>query len=112
MFVFAAFGMSQYSETRFQSKLGPQANFRTFENALKVIYQILVGEEWQDLLEECAVQPPFCTEKFSGYSFGDCGNAVVTPVFFIILKISCELMMLNLLVGMILDNLGVIMSSV
>jgi len=106
MFVFAALGMSLYSETRFQNKLGPAANFRTFDNALKVIYQILVGEEWQDLLEECSVQPPLCTEKFSGYSFGDCGNALVTPLFFVILKISCELMMLNLLVGMILDNLG------
>ena len=106
MFVYAALGMSLYSETRFQSKLGPAANFRTFPNSLKVIYQILVGEEWQDLLQECSVQPPLCTKSFPGYSFGDCGYELFTPIFFVTLKIICELMMLNLLVGMILDNLG------
>lgn len=106
MFVYSALGMSLYSEARFQAKLGPAANFRTFPDALKVIYQILVGEEWQELLQECSVQPPLCTRQFSGYSFGDCGYELVTPFFFVTLKILCELMMLNLLVGMILDNLG------
>ena len=112
MYSSAALGVALYSETRFQAKLGPAANFRTFLEAMKVIYQILVGEEWQDLMADCSVQPPFCTPKFDGYTFGDCGYSTFTPFFFIFIKTMCELMILNLLVGLILDNLSMIMSSV
>lgn len=112
MFTSASLGVALYSETKFQAKLGPAANFRTFPEALKVIYQIFTGEEWQDLMAECSIQPPFCTMTFEGFSFGDCGYVSVTPMFFIVLKVLCELMILNLLVGMILDNLNVIMNSV
>jgi hypothetical protein len=112
MFTSASLGVALYSETKFQAKLGPAANFRTFPEALKVIYQIFTGEEWQALMAECSIQPPFCTKTFDGYSFGDCGYELVTPIFFIGMKVLCELMILNLLVGSILDNLNVIMNSI
>ena len=105
MFMFGSLGVALYGETKFQAKLGPASNFRSFVQSLKVIYQILVGEEWHDLMHECGIQPPFCTLQFDGYTFGDCGYQTITPAFFIMLKVLCELMVLNLIVGMILDNL-------
>ena len=113
MFSLACLGISLYSETRFQGKLGPHANFRTWENAMKVLYQILVGEEWQDLMAECSIEPPFCTKQFDGYSFGDCGNGtILTPIFFVVVKVLCQLMVLNLLVGTILDHLNTIQNEI
>ena len=111
LFIFAMLGTSLYSETKFQAKLGPHSNFRSFSSSSKLIYQILVGEEWQDLMTECWIQPPYCTQRFDGYEFGDCGFVSITPFYFISLKVLCDLMILNLLVGMILDNLSAIMNS-
>ena len=80
---------------------------------MKVLYQILVGEEWQDLMAECSIEPPFCTKQFDGYSFGDCGNGtILTPIFFVVVKVLCQLMVLNLLIGTILDHLNTIQNEI
>ncbi len=76
------------------------------------------------MLEDSSVVYPSCTPVFrapqvygwaeSGlpdYSFGDCGTAYAR-FFFCAMKIVCENVILNLFIGMILDNFGFIMEDV
>ncbi len=112
MYSTAALGVALYSETRFQDKLGPAANFRDFAQAMRVIYQVLVGEEWMDLMADCSIEPPLCTPQFDGYTFGDCGSGIPAQFLFMFIKVVMHLMILNLLVGVILDNLNAIMNAV
>jgi hypothetical protein len=49
------------------------------------------------------VQPPFCTVKVAGLPNGDCGWAF-SPVYFVAFRWLCESLILNLLVGITLNN--------
>ena len=79
------------------------------------------------LMSDCSVQWPECTPVFSSlpeygdianygdlinyqgpdYEFGDCGNMFAAPMFVIFL-LFCQSVMLNLFIGMILDNFAFI----
>eukprot|EP00960_Hanusia_phi_P044239 756535-Hanusia_phi.AAC.3 len=113
--IFAAVAVQLFGITRSGVRIGPTANFDTLGSSFVTCLQILTGDEWQEMLEDLSVQPPFCSYQFSSlyisgytgknYSFGDCGfYKTGTTIFFICFKLICEGMLINLFVGMILDN--------
>jgi len=117
--MFASLGVQLFGITRAGRRLGPTANFESFPRALMTCLQILRGDEWQELLEDSKVQSPSCTPRFDsahvyGYegeqlSFGDCGApAWLSDLFFIGFKLVCEASLLNLIIGMILQNFSYI----
>lgn len=75
-------------------------------------------------MADLSVEPPSCTPIFQApdvygwertgypnYSFGDCGNAGAR-YFFVAFKLVCENIMLNLFIGMILDNFSYITDDI
>lgn len=46
-------------------RLGPTANFRDFITAIYTNFQIITGDEWMDIMMDCSVGIPSCTEKFT-----------------------------------------------
>jgi hypothetical protein len=108
MSIFAVIGVSFFGTVKMGVRLGGQANFSNFGSAILTLLQILFGDEWHDLMEDCALQPPYCTPNFVTHdgrllSYGDCGMTF-SPVYFLSFKILCEFTILNLFVGMILNN--------
>lgn len=119
--MFAVVAVQLFGNTKFGRRLGPTANFQDYGFAMATIYQIVTGDEWFDLMYDCEVAPPSCTLLFSSdydpyytgptYSFGDCGSSAAR-YFFIAFKVVCENVMLNLFIGMILDNFSFITDEV
>jgi len=116
--MFAIVFVQLYSTTKFGSRLGPTANFQNYPSSLVAVYQMVTGDEWMMLMNDCAVVWPECTPIFSEqfpeyyyqgpeYTFGDCGNEYAHAVF-IIFMLFCQSVMLNLFIGMILDNFSFI----
>ena len=108
MSIFSVIGVAFFGNVKFGSRLGPQANFQNFTSALLTLLQILFGDEWHDLAEDCSRMPPFCTQNFETgdgrvLSYGDCGNEFGF-LYFLTYKVLCEFTILNLFVGMILNN--------
>jgi hypothetical protein len=110
-----------FGTTKYGYRLGPTANFDDWSNALATIVQIITGDEWYDIYWDCNTGPPACTVQFSSryvygwpgpeLSFGDCGSSYAR-FYFVILKLVCENIMLNLFIGMILDNFSFITDDV
>ncbi len=73
---------------------------------------MVIGDEWMDIARDCSVEPPLCTERFPGRSFGDCGSLHLSRVFFALLKIVCEYVMLNLFIGLVLQNFAFLTQDV
>ena len=117
----AVMGVTFFATTRYGQRLGPSANFENYPYALLTIFHIVTGDEWHVLMKDLSVQPPFCDlifneESVTGYSgpprqWGDCGQTPA-PVFFLIVKLVCEYMLLNLFIGLILDNFSYITEDV
>ena len=104
--MFAVIFVQLYSTTKFGKRLGPTANFQDYPTSLVAVYQMVTGDEWMVLMNDCAVVWPECTPTFSkqfpeyyyqgpDYEFGDCGNNLSTMVF-VTFMLFCQVM-LNLL---------------
>ena len=103
LFFFAVLGASWFSNTRPGQRLGA-ANFHSFTESAHTIFQLLLtGDDWHLLMRDSMVQPPFCTVKVAGLPNGDCGWAF-SPVYFVAFRWLCESLILNLLVGITLNN--------
>ena len=116
--MFAVVFVQLYSTTKFGIRLGPTANFRSYFESLITVYQMVTGDEWMLIMKDCYVVWPECTPIFSQnhpryyyqgpeYEFGDCGN-LWAPGMFVIFMLFCQSVMLNLFIGMILDNFSFI----
>ncbi len=115
--MFAVVGVQLFATTRFGQRLGPTAALDDFGSAFLLIWQIITGDEWMIIMKDLSVRPPFCTAVFTtkyepGYqgpnrSWGDCGSSL-SYLYCISLKLVCEYIMLNLFIGLILDQFSYI----
>ena len=110
--MFAVLGVQLFATTKLGLRMGPTANFFDFFNGIKTIWSIITGDEWMILLADCAVQAPSCTAVVEGKAWNDCGSKSVSFAYFVSVKIVCEFIMLNLFIGLILDNFGYITEDV
>jgi len=114
-------GVTFFATTKFGLRLGSTANFRVYTEAFVTIFHIVTGDEWHVLMIDLSVQEPYCNTIFTknavpGYNgpdrtWGDCGQTM-SPVFFLFIKLLCEYMLLNLFIGLILDNFSYITEDV
>lgn len=118
--MFSVLGANMFSATKYGLRLGPTANFNSWTSSIITAYQIVTGDEWMMIMDDCSVVPPMCTPIFDstvhGYngpdmSFGDCGSEF-SPVYFISFKLIGEAIMLNLFIGMIIENFAFITDDV
>ena len=140
LIMFAAMAMQLYSTTksgvRFEGGKVREgsgvktASFERFEDALTTLYLILVGDEWHQIMDDNSVAYPECTPLFAksndpsdsmfyfegeDRSWGDCGmvgNFASASYFFPFFVVFCQSVMLNLVIGMILDNFSFITDQV
>ena len=101
-----------------QSRLSKTAAFDSIGVSMATLFTLLIGDDWFVLMSDSAVIPPYCTEVFSKSSdptnsmfryqgedldWGDCGSlsAYFWFPFFIM---TCQAVLLNLVIGTIIDN--------
>jgi hypothetical protein len=119
--MFAVVFVQLFSTTKYGNRLGNTANFKWYPSSLLTVYQMVTGDEWMILMNDCGVAWPECTPVFStrfpeygyqgpDYEFGDCGSPY-SPALFVLVMLVCQSVMLNLFIGMILDNFAFIMDE-
>ena len=108
--MFACLLSQTFGTTRNGNMIGyfHSANFKSWPDALHSCFQMVLMDEWVDLMYDSQVTYPECTIKFDSrvvhgyhgvnYSWGDCGSSSAW-FFFVSLKLICEAVMLNLVVG-------------
>ena len=78
------------------------ANFQNAPRAIGVLFRIVTGEDWNRIMHDCMVTPPFCT-RTPGNNFWDtdCGNWTAALIYFCSFYVVITYIVLNLLVGML-----------
>ena len=123
--IFSVVGMQLFGVVRPGLRFGGTADFYTYETSLLTIFQVVTGDEWHILMYDHAIEYPKCTPTFNEetvpgwtawkgkpFEMGDCGSEGMSFTFWILTKIVCEQVMLNLFIGMILDNFSFITDEV
>jgi len=75
-----------------------RANFESPVTGVAMLFRIVTGEDWNKIMHDCMVQPPYCTPE-NNYWETDCGNFTASLVYFCSFYVIITYIVLNLLVG-------------
>lgn len=112
--IFATIGMSLFGHVIPQPQLGYGGQWPAFDHfpdAFLLMIVMATSEQWPTLMRAVAVQPPFCGEA-AGYVADtpgavppDCGASwVVAAGFFVLYQFLGALLLMNLMVGVVVDE--------
>ncbi|KAJ8395885.1 hypothetical protein AAFF_G00027680 [Aldrovandia affinis] len=102
-FIYAIIGMQVFGniELNDETSINHHNNFRTFLQALMLLFRSATGEAWHEIMLSCLSHRP-CDEH-SGSSGKECGSDFAY-FYFVSFIFLCSFLMLNLFVAVIMDN--------
>ncbi|XP_066563810.1 voltage-dependent P/Q-type calcium channel subunit alpha-1A-like isoform X1 [Amia ocellicauda] len=104
-FIYAIIGMQVFGNIAIEedgdSAINPHNNFRTFFQALMLLFRSATGEAWHDIMLSC-LGGNMCDPR-SGIQARECGNDFAY-FYFVSFIFLCSFLMLNLFVAVIMDN--------
>lgn len=113
--IFSALAVQLFGLVKSGWRVGPEANFSSFTNSLQTCFQLMFGEDMHVITDDCSVSYPSCTEHIIDPKTGeilipgDCAmSSGVAIAFFFAYLIFTQYVMLNLFVGMIMNNFAFI----
>ncbi|KAG8586440.1 hypothetical protein GDO81_005373 [Engystomops pustulosus] len=108
---YAFAGVVLFGTVKYGENINRHANFSTAGKAITVLFRIVTGEDWNKIMHDCMVQPPFCTPDSSRYWETDCGNYAGALMYFCSFYVIIAYIMLNLLVAIIVENFSLFYST-
>ncbi|XP_061892783.1 voltage-dependent P/Q-type calcium channel subunit alpha-1A isoform X10 [Entelurus aequoreus] len=104
-FIYAIIGMQLFGNIAIEedgdSAINQHNNFRTFVQALMLLFRSATGEAWHDIMLSCLGGKP--CDELSGNTEPECGSQVAY-LYFVSFIFFCSFLMLNLFVAVIMDN--------
>uniref|UniRef100_A0A673GNT9 Voltage-dependent P/Q-type calcium channel subunit alpha-1A n=1 Tax=Sinocyclocheilus rhinocerous TaxID=307959 RepID=A0A673GNT9_9TELE len=104
-FIYAIIGMQLFGniaiEEDGESAINQHNNFRTFFQALMLLFRSATGEAWHDIMLSC-LGKKVC-DPLSGNVEAECGSEFAY-LYFVSFIFLCSFLMLNLFVAVIMDN--------
>ncbi|XP_062389409.1 sodium leak channel non-selective protein [Sardina pilchardus] len=108
---YAFAGVVLFGTVKYGENINRHANFSTAGKAITVLFRIVTGEDWNKIMHDCMVQPPFCTPDGLRYWETDCGNYAGALIYFCSFYVIIAYIMLNLLVAIIVENFSLFYST-
>jgi len=115
LMIFSVVAVQLYGNVKHQNRVGVQVNYKNFPNALSSIFQILFGDKWHQVQDDCMLTYPSCTPDIYDPNdpevllyASDCGSFSTALVFYPALLVCANYIVLNLFVGMIMNNFAYI----
>ena len=74
-------GMNSFMNVRLTGALNDQVNFKTFANAMFLLFRLATSAGWNDVLDPL-MNTRDCTPS-DGVNVGDCGDPVLAVIYFV-----------------------------
>ncbi|KAG0335288.1 calcium channel protein, partial [Podila horticola] len=107
MVVFTMYAV-MFRELFGMTRLGPSttslANFATFGSTMLMLIRMTTGENWDFVMHDMMVEPPFCTPSRATYLDSDCGSRPWAYFMFLSFYIVCTYILLNMFIAVIISN--------
>ncbi|KAG0244946.1 calcium channel protein [Actinomortierella wolfii] len=104
MFVYAIMFRELFGMTRLGPSTTPLANFETFGSTMLMLIRMTTGENWDFVMHDMMVEPPYCTPSQQNYLDSDCGSRAWAYVMFLSFYIVCTYILLNMFIAVIISN--------
>lgn len=110
VFFYALAGSILFGTVKYGEGIGRRANFGSPVTGVAMLFRIVTGEDWNKVMHDCMVQPPYCTLA-ANYWETDCGNFTASLVYFCTFYVIITYIVLNLLVAIIMENFSLFYSN-
>ncbi|KFO73340.1 Voltage-dependent N-type calcium channel subunit alpha-1B, partial [Cuculus canorus] len=102
-FIYAIIGMQVFGNIALddETSINRHNNFRTFLQALMLLFRSATGEAWQEIMLSCLSKR--ACDPLSGLTKNECGSDFAY-FYFVSFIFLCSFLMLNLFVAVIMDN--------
>ncbi|KAK4471531.1 hypothetical protein MN116_004951 [Schistosoma mekongi] len=110
MMVYALAGVILFGSVKYGDNLGRHANFHNTFRATALLTRIVTGEDWNKIMHDCMIQPPFCRIHATFWET-DCGNFRAALIYFCSFYVIITYVMLNVLVAIIMENFSLFYSN-
>ncbi|XP_037400628.1 voltage-dependent P/Q-type calcium channel subunit alpha-1A isoform X5 [Pygocentrus nattereri] len=104
-FIYAIIGMQLFGNIKIEedgdSAINQHNNFRTFFQALMLLFRSATGEAWHEIMLSCLGNKD--CDPLSGNTESECGSEFAY-LYFVSFIFLCSFLMLNLFVAVIMDN--------
>ncbi|XP_039286526.1 sodium leak channel non-selective protein isoform X2 [Nilaparvata lugens] len=110
VFFYALAGTILFGTVKYGEGIGRRANFGSPVTGVAMLFRIVTGEDWNKIMHDCMVEPPFCTAA-GNYWETDCGNFVASLIYFCSFYVIITYIVLNLLVAIIMENFSLFYSN-
>jgi len=116
VYITAALCVQVFGNVKTNARISRTAKFSDMQVAIQTLMQIIFGDEWHQIMEDCSVRPPFCTPSSdlqpaggagaaASARIGDCGASKgVSFLLFFSFKVIAEWVVLNLVMGMLVNS--------
>eukprot|EP00759_Apiculatamorpha_spiralis_P035871 PhF_6_TR36344/c0_g1_i1/m.53273 len=101
LILFGFIGIRMFHGLKYSDNITRQANFDSVLNAVLLLFRITTGENWQLLMFDAMVQPPYCSPQLN-----DCGHPIGAPIYFCLFFFLGRYILLNVFIAVILDSFG------
>ncbi|XP_052737171.1 voltage-dependent calcium channel type A subunit alpha-1 [Bicyclus anynana] len=103
-FIYAIIGMQVFGniDLAAESDMNRHNNFRSFIQALMLLFRCATGESWPNIMLAC-LKPAKCDKAADKPSNESCGSTLAYA-YFVSFIFFCSFLMLNLFVAVIMDN--------
>ncbi|CAH0722297.1 unnamed protein product, partial [Brenthis ino] len=103
-FIYAIIGMQVFGniELAAESDMNRHNNFRSFIQALMLLFRCATGESWPNIMLAC-LKPAKCDKAAEKSANEPCGSTLAYA-YFVSFIFFCSFLMLNLFVAVIMDN--------
>lgn len=108
---YAFLGVVLFGKVKYGEHLGRHANFENAPNAMATLFRIVTGEDWNKIMHDCMITEPHCSKRGENYWETDCGNSIASMVYFCSFYVLIAYIVINLLVGIIMENFSLFYSN-
>jgi len=102
-FIYAVIGVQLFGKARYGFAINYVCNFRSWQQAMLLLWRCSNGN-WRLMMYDSRVEPPFCTHFIDedGNEVNDCGDSVLSTIYFVSFQILSTFCVLNLVIAIIL----------
>ena len=98
-FIFSILGMALFGKVKHGFYMTNHGNYETFTSAMVTLFREMTGENWNGIMRDCMVQPPFCDNDL-----GNCGNTILSPLYHVGFQVMSAMLVMDLIVAIILNQ--------
>ena len=97
---YAYIGIIFFGKVKRGIHLNQKVNFDDFRNAMFLLIRIMTGEDWNSLMHDVCLQPPYCDDRpKTNYWENNCGNRPLAYIYFHTFTVIITYFLFNVLTG-------------